>query len=187
MADIANIMEGMYVPEASNNALFDAFYVDEQRRLHLPGDGQSGSRHCPGFATVAEIRAKVERARPGKRVDVKYVLVVPLEEKWAVRWNMADELKRRRRRSVLHTIPPCQGSARRCGSGRHRSASVQYCLLGGHRYADHQSKAAATRYVAHTPATKRGRYECIMRIIYVAARDEDTVIGAPYDSSDEGF
>ncbi|KAI0801466.1 hypothetical protein C8Q74DRAFT_1365064 [Fomes fomentarius] len=78
VADIANIMEGMYVPEASNNALFDAFYVDEK------DDCSSG------FATVEEIRAKVETARPGKRVEVKYVLVVPYQDKWALRWNMAN-------------------------------------------------------------------------------------------------
>lgn len=96
MADIPNVMEGMHVPEASNNALFDAFYVDEQDEYiiwifqitdsRVYGDAPSQS----AFATVEEIRTKVETARPGKRMEFKYVLVVPSEEKWAVRWNMAD-------------------------------------------------------------------------------------------------
>ncbi len=105
MADIANIMEGMYVPEASNEVLFDAFYVDEKDDQTTVGRSHGGAQSS---FTVEDIRAKVETARPGKRVEVKYVLVVPYHEKWAVRWNMADEFLKGQRRS-LHTIPPCPG------------------------------------------------------------------------------
>ncbi|KAI0801533.1 hypothetical protein C8Q74DRAFT_1215090 [Fomes fomentarius] len=97
VADIRNIMEGVHVPNASTDALFDGFCVDEKDESSVIWIFQvtvsrfrGAAPSQSGFAMVEEIRAKVETARSGKRVEVKYVLVVPFEGKWAVRWDMAD-------------------------------------------------------------------------------------------------
>ena len=87
-----------YIPTVSSDALFDAFFVD----INATGDTvlwivkiaviPTHKDSAQGFQLVEKLAEKVKKGRP-RRVEVKYLLVVPCEgiEKSEVRWDMAPE------------------------------------------------------------------------------------------------
>ena len=93
--------ERIYVPMASNNALFDSFFIDcatptvatlwiLQMTVSSTHDGAA-----KGFKTVANLKKKVETELRSS-VEVKYVLVVPCKEdaaSYEVTWDMAKEYR----------------------------------------------------------------------------------------------
>ena len=94
--DILDITNGLYVPSRFRNPLFDAFFVESAEQettvwlfqLMVSRDHDGAG---PGSTMVQELISKAGTARPGLPISVKYVLVMPYEETWAVRWSMAPE------------------------------------------------------------------------------------------------